>query len=546
MGRIIDRLLGAVGLKRSLENPAVPMSEAVDLLFEAFGGGNDPSGQRVNSERALRLSAVYRCIAVIAESAGSLPVEVLKVNSSTDVEVDETHPAYALIGTDGTPNDMQDAQIFHEQHFREHVLNGATFTEIRRDPKSGKLVDLWPLAPTRARAFVEERRVMYEIWDERGVNRMLFPREVLHTPLLPAAPGVRGVAPAHYGRTAIGVGLAGEMLNAMFLRDGAVGPIVVEVPGKLDENAFKEVQRQVDEARKKGSGSMIFERGFTHKMVDTAQAQVVESEKFAIAQVARFYGVPLFLLGESDKGAPKSSSEEAVRTFYTYTLRPVTRRRDAQYTRKLFHGDPGRWRVRTDLSSLFTADTRTTWLTYSIARQMGIWTINEIRAKLGDPPVPGGDQRLSPVNLDVVPRALQRALGGTLRQAADVCMRAERRFLLEATEDGTVEDRAAAFYDEQEATLRDGLFRAGETFGKGCLEGFGVEWNLDALRGAVEDVARQHCDRARSAVAKDPAAWIVGATLETDPEGVLARMLGQDHGQTSNGNGSVSAEHAGS
>lgn len=85
----------------ALENSAVPLSsrEAISWLS---GGESTDSGEVVNEATAAKLSTVYTCVRVLAESVASLPVRLLHVTPQGRVQ-EIGNPLSYLLGT--APNE---------------------------------------------------------------------------------------------------------------------------------------------------------------------------------------------------------------------------------------------------------------------------------------------------------------------------------------------------------------------------------------------------------------------------------------------------------
>lgn len=525
MMNLWKRITAAARAFRSLENPAVPMGQAIDYLLEAFGAAPNAAGETVNARTALRLMAVYACVRVIAETAGSLPVGVFKRRPDGTRDPDPRHPIEGLLHN---PNPLQTGQVFQEQGFKSHLLFGNTYARLIRDRNSGKLGEIWPLHPDQTRPFIRDHRLHYETTGEDGRPIQLYPEDVLHVPLLPNPGELAGDAPVFTGAQAIGLGMASEKQAARHFAEGALGPMGVEAGGKWDDETFNRYRKMFDDARKGGRGVFLFEGGTKPHEIKQDLGVFLDIRRFQVLEACRLYGVPPFMVGESDKGAPKSALAEQEREFANHTLRPILKRHEAELDRKLFR--PGAERVvRYDLGELLAADTRTTWWSYSIGRQMGWLNVNEIRLRLGLPGIgPAGDQYLSPVNLDKIPRALEELLDGELSRVAGELEADERRTLLEASDDGieNLGDRADRFFEERLDRVAAGLADAGERFARSKLIPLGLPVDLAGFRQYCETVAGTHRTRAVDALRADPLGWIAGGRLEYDPGEAVAAIIG--------------------
>ena len=127
--------------------------------------------------------------------------------------------------------------------------------------------------------------------------------------------------------------------------------------------------------------------------VSLEDAQYVETQRFAVQDIARMTGVPSGMLDEpaGGKAAIATPEQEAMR-FLTYGLSPWMVRfgQGLAADRDLFP-EPD-WNVGQDHSELLKADIKTRYEANRLARQGGWITANEIRATEGYPEIAGGDE----------------------------------------------------------------------------------------------------------------------------------------------------------
>lgn len=511
--RTDDRVTVKIAGLRSLENPAVPLSEAdydsAPWLYDA----PDPSGMRATARTADRMAAVAGSVRLIAETLGALPFGTHR-ETSPSIYVRLRHRVDGLLQN---PNPALTGQVWIEQQIQAHLTYGANYDEIVRDPLTGEELELWPLPPERTKPVLKNRELVFETYDDDGRPRVLLPDEVVHVPRLPLAGTITGRSPFIAGKNAVGLGLAAETHGSRILGAGLNAPGTIEVPGKLNDEQFDKLATRIKAARKSKSGELlILEGGLVYKegkgVYDLAQYLGLRS--FQVLEVARILGVPPLMLGEADKGAPKSSVEEQERDLVKHTLRPIAKRFGAALSRSLF-GRGSDLSIRWDFRELLQADQKTAWETFVKGKQFGIVTTNEVRGWLNLPGVgAAGDKLYVPMNLDVM-----RTIDGALRRILDDVGEIERGRLLEASGEGddALVARSERLYADLRTMIVRRLDRAGDAVVEELLRPAGQEADIDRWRDYARALASSHCERARKALAMDPAAWIAGGRLEYDP-----------------------------
>ena len=129
--------------------------------------------------------------------------------------------------------------------------------------------------------------------------------------------------------------------------------------------------------------------------MSASDAQLIESRRFSVTEICRFFGVPPVMIGESEKTTSFGSGvEQMARWFVTFTLSDHYVAIEQELEAKLFRMSP--CFSEFDESELTRGDTKTRGDYYKIARgsmqEPGFMTIHEIRAAEGLPPVPEGDK----------------------------------------------------------------------------------------------------------------------------------------------------------
>jgi hypothetical protein len=132
-----------------------------------------------------------------------------------------------------------------------------------------------------------------------------------------------------------------------------------------------------------GGGAKFVKTG-----VDPEHAQMLESRRFAVEEVARVFRIPQHMLQVAAPGVQSyASNEENAIQFATYTLRPYIAKLEAAYSRLL----PGDAFMRWNLDGLLRGDLQSRYSAYSTALQSGFMSINDVRRIEDFRPVGGGD-----------------------------------------------------------------------------------------------------------------------------------------------------------
>jgi hypothetical protein len=129
-------------------------------------------------------------------------------------------------------------------------------------------------------------------------------------------------------------------------------------------------------------------------------AQFLETRKFQIVEVARWFGVPPHLLYDLDR-ATFSNIEHQGLEFLNYSLRPwLTRWESAIHRSLISEQEQDVLYVEHLTDALVKADIQARYTAYSIGRNNGWLSVNDIRQRENMNPVgPAGDVYLAPQNM---------------------------------------------------------------------------------------------------------------------------------------------------
>jgi hypothetical protein len=146
-----------------------------------------------------------------------------------------------------------------------------------------------------------------------------------------------------------------------------------------------------------GSGDplRVLEAGMTYQQVsmNPKDVQLLETRRFQIEDIARFFGVPSVLINDTAASTTWGSGiQQIVEGFYKLGLRPYLERYESAIRNSLLSIDDKRnYEFEFDFGALLRGDEQTRYQTYKEAIMSGFKTINECRQREGLEPISGGD-----------------------------------------------------------------------------------------------------------------------------------------------------------
>jgi HK97 family phage portal protein len=359
-----------------------------------FDGAASKTGIAITEDSAMRLSAVFGAVRVISETIASLPWEV-KQDAGDSTRSASAHPINKLIHH---PNGMMTDFNFREVCQAHLCLHGNAFIAIRRN-EAGQPVKLIPVHPDRVEVKVYKDEKFYTI--DQG-KETFDDTEMIHILGL-SFDGIIGKSVIEAARESIGLGLAADQFGGSFFGNGANVSAVLTHPGRLSDDAYKRLmaswQRRysgLDNAHK----TAILEEGMNLQKVSISpqESQFLETRKFGVEDIARFFRIPLAYLGSLENSSTRANIEEQGIQFQRNTILPWVKRWEAEFNRKLFPGQEDYF-IRMNMDGLLRGDISSRYSSYATARQWGWLSVNDIRKHESLDPIDGGDIYLQPMNM---------------------------------------------------------------------------------------------------------------------------------------------------
>lgn len=394
----------------SLHNEVEDIQKGFMAEGEPLGsllGGFTTSGNTVTRDKSMKTSAVFACVRLISSAVSSAPLIVYRRGEGVVRQPAPNHALARLLKL--RPNRFMTASTFWKRIMSDKLLEGNAYAHIIRTG-GGDPVALFPLTPSRTTVYwawelglhtklgLERNRLIYDTTFEDGSRRVFDQDDILHIPNV-GWNGKGGISTIRAMANAVGLSLAAEESAAGVFRKGMIADVALAYPSKLSDEAAQRL-REHFERKYSGSGNhhtpLVLSEGGDVKTLNMSaeDAQLIESRKFSVIDICRFFGVNPVMIGESEKTSSWGSGVEQMgRWFNTLTLNEHFTTIEQELEVKCF-GFDGHF-AEFDESELTRGDTKTRGEFYKVARgsmqEPGFYTINEIRAAEGLPPMEGGD-----------------------------------------------------------------------------------------------------------------------------------------------------------
>lgn len=372
----------------------------VDQLASMLGASTlTAAGVAVTPEIALRVSAVYACVSLVAGAVSSLPLPIYE-RGEEDARRRAKHDYWWFLNEQA--NEDCTAAAAMEYIVASKLFYGDGFARLLRpNPFTNRVIGWMPLHPSRVEPFRDGGMLLYRVTERDGKQTVYDKSDILHFPSL-GFDGLRSPSPITYAaRESIGTGLAAEEYSARFYSQGSTHDIALKsAKGLTPEQG--EVLRASYLAKYGGGKNsrvpLILTGGLEVEKLSITphDASLLPTRQFTVEEICRVIGVPPFMVGATDKQSSWGTGVSVMgKGFVRFTLRtrhltPIQQ----ELNRKLW---PNRERyfVEFNTNALERDDTKTRFESYRIALgragEPGFMTANEARRLENMEPITGGD-----------------------------------------------------------------------------------------------------------------------------------------------------------
>jgi HK97 family phage portal protein len=372
--------------------------------FAKWVHGNSTSLE-VTEVTAMRISSIYACVALIGGAVSSLPLRFYRRTSDNSRE--QYFPDEYWMFNEEAFTCWAAAPAW-EYSLQSLLLRGDSFWRIhRRSLTSPRIAGFEPLNPDTVEVRRVRDRLQYRVTPQPSqalstpnpATVLLDQDDVLHIPG-PGFDGLRGLSQISSALRAPGaVALGADEYSGAFFRNSARPDIVLETDANLTRDQMSLLRTQWED-RYGGAANAykpaVLQGGLKAKpiTVNAVDAQLIETRRFQVEDIARIFGVPPHMVGQATVSTWGTGIEQMSIGFVKYTLQRHLVKFEQEINRKLFRTT--RNFCEFDTTGLERGDIKTRFEAYRIglgrAGEKGWMTPNEVRQLENLPPIDDGDE----------------------------------------------------------------------------------------------------------------------------------------------------------
>ncbi|MBO2527739.1 MAG: phage portal protein [Clostridiales bacterium] len=367
---------------------------------------------RITDDAAMKISAVYGCVTYLCDFVSSLPVYVWDGNKRERVTDHALNRVLSI-----RPNAWQTPSALKRFAMRSILLRGNNYAFVVRDPRTMEIKELIPLSPDCMRLeLVKNVPQYFYTAPKTGELFRLDAQDVVHLPG-DGEDGLKGLSVLRYAANTLSrASAADEYEQAVYKNNARPGGVLetdsdlgglssVPDPNNPDKMlSKKENVRRAWENAHAGSANAfrvaVLDNGLKYQpiKIDAYDASFVASKDVSVADIARFFGVPLHCLG-AGKQSYSSNEQNSLEFVQGRGLAIVRGWEDELSYKLLTDSDLSKgYRIKFNLDGRLRGDTAARAAFYKSMHETGAYSVNDIMRLEDRPDVEGGDVHYASLN----------------------------------------------------------------------------------------------------------------------------------------------------
>lgn len=397
---IFDRFRKKKNVGRSYRRGADPnvIASTTGDLSAIFG-----NNEGVSETTAVRIATVFRCADIVSSSVAGLGMNVLRRKTvEADGEsyqlfsVEEKHPLQYLLSE--KPNDVLTAFDFMKNAVLNVLLRGNAY-----------ILPVYDRGEVKKLLLLQSDRVTYDVLtntyavndDYNHIHGEYYADEIIHLRNFSLDGGYTGSSTIAYAGKVLQIGMKTDELQIDSFKPGSTtrgfisgDNTVTQGFGQLQDDQLEAVSERVE--RELGSGKRIFQlpgvMRFNQLALSPADLQLLDSKKFNVLEICRFFGVhPDKVFAQTSTNYKASENSQTV--YMTDTLAPLLIKIENEFKVKLIpQSVAADYKIKFNLEDYYQSDVLAEADYFTKMVQAGGMTPNEVRLRKGRKPLPGGNK----------------------------------------------------------------------------------------------------------------------------------------------------------
>lgn len=350
--------------------------QAADPNDERFWGNGEGYFETLTCtkpETAAKVSAIFYCTSLIADTIGSLPLRLKPNMKSIARSPLEDTLAYA-------PNPLQTGMEFWSEMVFTAALRGNTYAEpvITSDG-----MELWHLNPAYLTEEHEERAFRLQYSPPGGMTTAFNSTQIFWFCGLSAATN-QPLVPWQQAKDAAEFAMALDTQGRKFFKNAARPSGFLSSATPLSKEARDKLSKQFSSgfagALNAGKVPVLEQMSWQSASPSNTDSQFIELCRRQVLELGRYWRIPKSMIGE--EAGTRASQEQQALEFVKYTIRPSVKRIEQAIAARILTPDQRvNYTPKFNLDGLLRGDSATQWKNAVMARTAGLASVNQLRTE---------------------------------------------------------------------------------------------------------------------------------------------------------------------
>ncbi len=352
--------------------------------------GKSAAGVNINQDNVVSISAVYAALNLLASTVATLPLNVYR-RTNEGREIARDFSLYEILHD--MPNELMTSVDFRRVMMVNYFIGGRAYAIIKWNAK-GEVEGLVPVCYWRVHESITPTGRVFKVFFLDGSSRIYNDYEILRLVNIGYSTD-KPFAPLDIGRDIFGLAKAAEDFGSRFFSNGANTGGVLKHEKNLSEPAQERLRKQWKDRYQGVENAheiMVLEEGMEFVKTSYApdESQFIETRKFQVTEVARFFNVPPHLIMDLERSTYSNIEHQNI-NFVVYTLRPLLVLWEQEIKRSLLSRQQRLvFYAEYNVDALLRGDSKTRAEVFQIMRQNGVMNADTWREKENMNPIPDG------------------------------------------------------------------------------------------------------------------------------------------------------------
>jgi HK97 family phage portal protein len=361
-----------------IEERAITAADVIDLVNDRRRYGNVPV--EVTTDSAMRLSAVWACVRLLAGLGSTLPLDQQRTRNGVTVEVTRS-PLFDQPQPDTT------LSTWLYQAWSSLLTAGNTYGLVTAVGSNGYPTSVELIDPGLVQWRPVEGRGWQVVVDNVELDR--WPNGPLwHVPIFTMPGQPYGLSPIQHAKQTISAGLSAERFGSDFFHGGGTPNAILYSDTELTADQAQGIKGAFVRSTAGNREPMVVGAGLRYERVSVSpdEAQFLDAQRFTVEQIARLYGIAPEMIGGATSGSSVTyaNREQRSQDFLTFGLMPYLVALEDGLSALV----PRPQRVRFNVDGVLRSDLKTRYEAHAIALDSAFMTVDEVRQIEDLPPLP--------------------------------------------------------------------------------------------------------------------------------------------------------------